>query len=214
MASIERQYISPNCTLLLQGFSDDDNSNEVIPIMSVLTQAQCQIMGNHTVLKGGLTFIQNLLKVVSAYAQELLSGLPHKVEWDSDSDYICLNKLADKNRHHLLWQEKKDDSSNQLELELSTIEFFDLLDTIDQLCLDQYTLPQLEDKPQPLSRRYRQKENTLVEQSTPITIGLVSVALASIVFFLIPNPSTIKDPNQEPKPTPSNTELVPPNTIP
>lgn len=207
--TIERQYISPNCMLSLQGFSDDD-SNETTPVMSVLIQAKCEIIGNPTNLSGGLIFIQNLIKAVSAYSQEFLSGLTHTQEYQEESDYISLSKLPQKNRHLLIWQDKKNDAQNKLEIELSTIQLFDLLETIDQLCLDKYTLPQLEDTLQPLSRRYRQGDISIVEQSTPVTIGITGLALAAFALFIIPNPSTIKDPNEELKPTPNNTEIVPP----
>lgn len=207
--TIDRQYISPNCMLSLQGFSDD-NSNDITPVMSVLTQAKCEIIGNPTTLSGGLIFIQNLMKAVSAYSQELLSGLTHAWESKEESDYISLSKLPEKNRHLLIWQGKKDDTNNKLEIELSTIQLFDLLDTIDQLYLDKYTLPQLEDTLQPLSRRYRQGDISIVEQSTPLTLGIAGLALAAIALFMIPNPTTIKDPNEELKPTPNNTEIVPP----
>lgn len=212
--SIERQYISPNCILSLQGFSDENNQ-EVIPVMSVLSQATCQIIGNPTVLNGGLQFIQNLLKAVSLYSQDLLSDLNHPVELNEDSHYITLQRLPDKNRHLLTWQEKKDDTDKQITIELSNIQFFDLLDTLDQLYNDKYTLPQLKDQPSPLSRRYRQRENSIVEQSTPITLGILGLALASMALFFIPNPSTVKDPYQELKPTPdNNTQMIPPTSNP
>ncbi|BAQ63649.1 DUF4335 domain-containing protein [Geminocystis sp. NIES-3709] len=207
--TIHRQYISPNCVLSLQGFSDDNND-----VMSVLTQAECQIVGHTTILSGGLVFVENLIKAVSAYSQELLSGLSHSGQ-STDDQYICLRKLPEKNRHLLIWQEKKEDTNNQLEIELSTIQFFDLLDTIDQLSVDKYTLPQLEDNLYPLSRRYRQGDISIVEQSTPLALGFVGLALASIALFMIPNPSTIKDPNQEPKPIPNNnTQVIPPSQTP
>nr|WP_255365549.1 DUF4335 domain-containing protein [Cyanobacterium sp. IPPAS B-1200] len=52
---IQRQYNSPNCTFSLHGFSDDSsNLSNGVPIMTVLTEAKCQILGNPTVLSGGL----------------------------------------------------------------------------------------------------------------------------------------------------------------
>ncbi|BAQ63081.1 hypothetical protein GM3708_3487 [Geminocystis sp. NIES-3708] len=214
--SIERQYLSPNCILSLQGFTDQNNSHENQPILSVLSQAQCQIIGHPVILSGGLVFMEHLIKAVSAYAQELLSGLNHSWEYTDDTNYISISKIPDKNRHLLVWQEKKDDTNNQLQIELSTVQFFDLLETIDQLSVDDYTLPQLQDNPQPLSPRHRQGDISLIEQSTPAVMGFFSLALAAIALFMIPNPSTIKDPNQEPKPTPTqnNNGLVPPSQLP
>ena len=216
--SVQRQYSSPNCILSLQGFTDEDNgSGEGMPVMTVLTLAQCQIVGNPNVLTGGLTLIQNLVKAVSAYSQEMLSGIDHSSETVDDSDYIAIGKLPNKNRHKLLWQEKKDQTEPQIEMELTTVQLFDLLETVDQLFADRNTLPQLEDQLQPLSRRHRRAEQSMVEQSTPATVGIASLALAAIALFLIPYPTEIKDPNLEPKVTPQTTETVPedvPITIP
>ncbi|MBE9222318.1 DUF4335 domain-containing protein [Cyanobacterium stanieri LEGE 03274] len=208
---IQRQYTSPNCTLFLQGFSDDNNAvSNGIPVMTILTEARCQILGNPTVLSGGVTFVANLLRAVSAYGQELLSGLTHSWAADDDSDYVYLRKLPQKNRHLLVWQEKKEDSGNQLEIELSTVQLFDLLETLDQLLVDSATLPHLSDNLSPVSRRYRQMEVSLVEQSTPAVLGVAGFALSAIALFLIPIPNEIPDPNLEPiAPREENIEIDP-----
>jgi hypothetical protein len=205
---IERQYLTPNCTLLLQGFSDGD-SNESLPVMSVLTQAKCQIVGSPHSLQGGLTFFENLAKSISAYTQSLLSGLTHHWESTDNSDYIHIEKNDSKNRHLLIWQENKDSEEQKIEIELTTIQLFDLQDAIDQVYRDEYTLPQLQDELKPLSRRYRQAEISVVEQSTPAALGLVSFSLAAILLFLIPHPSKIEDPNLEPAPVNTESEVIP-----
>ena len=205
---IERQYLTPNCTLSLQGFSDDDNDGK-LPVMSVLTQAQCQIVGSPHSLQGGLTFFEHLTKAISTYTQSLLSGLTHHWEPTETSDYIHIEKIGDKNRHLLIWQEEKDSEDKKLEIELTTIQLFDLQDVIDQCYRDEYTLPQLQDELEPLSRSYRQKEVSLVEQSTPAALGLITFSLASILLFLIPHPREIEDPNLEPVRVDTETEVIP-----
>lgn len=208
---IQRQYNSPNCTLSLQGFSDDSNSaSNGVPVMTILTEARCQILGNPTVLTGGVNFMANLLRAVSAYGQELLSGLTHSWDAYDESDYVFLRKLPQKNRHLLVWQDKKEEADNQLEIELSTVQLFDLLETIDQFYADKATLPHLEDPLSPVSRRYRQMEVSLVEQSTPAVLGLAGFALSAIALFLIPVPNEISDPNLEPiPPREENIEIEP-----
>ena len=163
--SIQRQYLSPNCTLSLQGFADD-NSDQISPVMSVLTQVQCQIIGIPQVLTGGLTFLENLIKAISGYTQSLLSGLPHPpAEIDTTNDYVELKKKEEQNRHLLMvWQGEKESQEKKFEIELSTIQLFDLQDTIDQLVKDESTLPQIEHPLQPLSRRYRQSDVSVVER--------------------------------------------------
>lgn len=214
--TIERQYLSPNCILSLQGFSNENNTDGIQPIMSVLTQAQCQIVGNPVILSGGLVFIEHLIKAVSAYAQQFLSGLTHTFEYTDETNYISITKVPEKNRHLLLWQEKKEDTNGQLQVELTTVQFFDLLDTIDQLSVDNNTLPQLQDELQPLSRRYRQGDISLIEQSTPAVMGFFGLTLAAITLFMIPNPTMIKDPNQQLKPNnlENKNEVIPPSQLP
>jgi len=202
--------MSPNCVLSLEGFTEENQNGEGITVMSVLTQAKCQIIGNPITLQGGLTFLEHLLHAVSRYTQDLLSGLNHPVEFTDSSDYIFLTNLTDRKRHLLVWQEEKDKAENQLEWELTTLQLFDLLDALDQLCHDSHTLPQLKDEIKPLSRRYRQSEISFVEQSTSATVGFVGFALAAIALFFIPHPSTIQDPNQEPQPIrESNQQVIP-----
>lgn len=209
-SSIERQYLSPNCILSLQGFTEDNENNEGFAVMSVLTQAQCQILGNPITLQGGLTFLQHLLSAVSHYTQDLLSGLNRPVEYTDSNDYIRLSNLKDKKRHLLKWQKEKDNSESQVEWELTTVQLFDLLDALDQLCRDTQTLPQLKDEIKPLSRRHRQSEISFVEQSTPATLGFMGFTLAAIALFFIPHPSNIKDPNQEPQPIrETNQQVIP-----
>ncbi|PHV63322.1 DUF4335 domain-containing protein [Cyanobacterium aponinum] len=213
-SSIERQYMSPNCVLSLQGFSEESDNQEAISVMSVLTLAKCQIIGNSTTLQGGLTFLEHLLHAVSSYTHDLLSGLNHPVESKDKNDYIYLTNLEDKKRHLLIWQKEKGQTDDQLELELTTVQLFDLLDALDQLYQDPLTLPQLKDEIKPLSRRHRQAEVSFVEQSTPATLGFVGFTLAAIALFFIPNPNNIKDPNQEPQPARETNQQVIPVEIP
>ena len=207
--SIERQYLTPNCTLFLQGFADSENEATSSSVMSVLTQARCSIVGFPQSLNGGLSFLKNLTQATSNYTQSILSGLTHPQQVES-SDYVELKKMDEKNRHLLIWQEEKDNPEKQVTVELSTVQLFDLLDAIDQFFQDENTLPEIKDELKPLSRRYRQAEVSFVEQSTPATLGLVSISLAAVLLFLIPYPKEIKDPNLEPQPVSNPVEVIPP----
>ena len=196
---LERQYLTPNCTLFLEGFSDVDHySQDSSSVMSVLTQAKCQIIGTPHILQGGLTFLENLTKAISSYTQGLLSGLVHPEELSQVSDYIKIEKIPEQNRHLLIWKADQNSSEPELKIELSTVQLFDLLDVIDQFCQDKNTLPQIQDKLQPLPRRYRQAETSFVEQSTPATLGLISFSVATVLLFFIPYPQEIENPNLQP----------------
>ncbi|WP_052128638.1 DUF4335 domain-containing protein [Neosynechococcus sphagnicola] len=46
--TIQRQYSLPNCTLILQGLADIGgglNGTDVRPVMSVLLNAECRLVG-------------------------------------------------------------------------------------------------------------------------------------------------------------------------
>lgn len=212
---LQNQYSSPNCRLFLEGFSDGSNSSSAMPVMSVLFNASCEIIGLQPVLTGGKDFLEHLVKAVSVYAQEVLSGVSVPSDHNYDTDLIRLTKIPDKNRHLLIWQASKDNPEPKVELELTTIQLFDLVDAVDQFLADTLTLPELTWDLQPVSRRYRQKSETLVQQSTPAALGIASFALVALALFFIPAPSGIKNPNQEiSKPTENTTETVPENQLP
>ncbi len=214
--TIQRQYSSPNCMLLLEGFSDEQGSSvDGLPVMSVLVNAQCQILGCESKLAGGKSFFEHLVKVVSAYAQGFLSGIHHPGKMEADSDLIYLQKLPDKNRHLLIWQESKDNEDTKVEIELTTVQLFDLVETVDQFLADKLTLPELSWELQPVSRRYLQVEENLVQQSTPAVLGIASLTLAAIALFFMPTPSEVKDPNREEQvPQENTTETLPTNQFP
>lgn len=212
---LQSQYLSPNCQIFLEGFNDSANPADALPVMSVLFSARCEIVGLQPPLTGGKDFFEHLIKAVSLYAQEFLSGVTHPLDNNYETDLIRLEKIPDKNRHLLVWQATKNDEENKIELELTTVQLFDLVDAIDQFLADSRTLPGLTCDLQPVSRRYRQKSESLVQQSTPAALGIASFALAAIALFLIPTPSTIKNPNEQiSKPSQNTTETVPENQSP
>lgn len=190
---LQNQYLSPNSKLMIQGFSDS-GSNQ---LMTVLTLFQCEIIGLQPQLTGGKDIFEHLIKSVSLYAQEFLSGVTLRAENKDETDVIYVEKLPEKNRHLLIWKEKNEDESPKVQWELTTIQLFDLVDVIDQFLNDSRTLPDITLDIQPVSRRYRQKSENLIEQSTPTALGIASFAVAAIALFLIPVPSEIKDPREE-----------------
>ncbi|HIK36411.1 MAG: DUF4335 domain-containing protein [Geminocystis sp.] len=198
---VERVYTSPNCILSLQGFAQEEKNNQTpLPTMSVVSLVNLQIVGHPLTLQGGLVFLEHLLRATSAYCQQFLSGLPHPVEFADNHHHISFSFIPERKRHLLTWQPEKDNIEKQWQIELTTVQLFDLLDTLDQLIVDPYTLPQLRDEVKPLPRHYKRGEKNPVEQSAPAALGFVFFAAAAVVLFLMPHPSTIKDPNQEPRP--------------
>ncbi|MBE9168740.1 DUF4335 domain-containing protein [Pleurocapsales cyanobacterium LEGE 06147] len=209
--TIRRQYSLPNCTLVLEGLSETaDEENEASSgqqPMSILVNAECHFTGSNQILSGGRVFFENLVKTVSAYAQEMLSGLAHPQESHNDSMVIRIETLAAENLHRLTLESEKNSGKDKTVIELNTVELFDLVEAIDQFFADSSTLPDLNLTLAPVSKRYRQPEEPLVDRVTPAALGITSLALAAAAFLVIPPPQ-VREP--EPKET-SPTQTVPPN---
>ena len=194
--TIRRQYSLPNCMLVLEGLSDDitatNSPMDGRPLMSILVNAECHFIGSNKILSGGRVFFENLVRAVSAYAQEFLSGLRHPQELKEGSDVVHLEKIKAQNLHRLTWESKSDSEQKTLQIDLTTVQLFDLVDGVDQFLADSRTLPDLSLQLQPVSSRYRQAEESLAKRSAPAALGISSLAFAAIAFFFIPIPEVQK----------------------
>ena len=210
--TIKRQYILPNCTLILEGLSETSESendvNDVVAqqSLSILVNAECHFVKSNRKLSGGSIFFENLVKSVSAYAQELLSGLPHRQTSQTESPHIHIEKVANQNLHRLTCEPEADKEQQKSEIDLTTVELFDLVEAVDQFFTDRYTLPDITLELQSLSRRHRQPDEPLVQRITPVAIGVASLAFATATFFVIPTPE-VREPQSIPESSP--TEIAP-----
>lgn len=204
---MQRQYSLPNCKIILEGLS---NAPSGVGTMDILMKAECYFTGNNQVLSGGRVFWESLVKAVNAYGQECLSGLRHPVKIEEGVDFIHLEKNPAKQTHRLCWQPVVEEGSNQnqekIELELNTVQLFDLVEAVDQFFADTTTLPEITQTLQPVSKRYQTVEEPVIQRATPPILGLVGVALASFAFFLMPIPEVRK---VEPESQNNTIETVP-----
>jgi hypothetical protein len=216
--NIKRQYTLPSCTLILEGLSDDLAASNGSSLMSILVNAECRFLGSARILNGGRFFWDSLVKAVSAYTQECLSGLRHPQDNNSNTAGIYLEKIPAKNLHRLIWQPPADDPNpEKVEIELTTVQLFDLVEAVDQFLADRLTLPELSLQLQPASRRYNQTGEPLVQKVAPAALGLTSLALAAGALFLMPPPEARKSepkPESEPIPTEPQTNKSPTPTQP
>jgi hypothetical protein len=201
--NIRRQYTMPNCTLVLEGFSDGGASGE--STLSVVVNVECQFVGIEQKLSGGREFLDNLIYTVNAYAQEFISGVRQPREAKEQSDRIVIEPIAGSNWHRLRWYETAD--AKPVTIELTTVQLFDLVDAIDSLVADKHTLPDLSINLQPLSRRYRQPDEPVAQRLVPATAGVMGLAVSALIFFLIPAGEITKpkDPERKVAPTPTTT---------
>jgi hypothetical protein len=207
--TIKRQYSLPNCTLILEGLTeseDEDNSGSVTeqPPMSILVNAECHFLTTNQSVSGGRVFLDSLVSAVSAYTQELLSGLSHPQNGRHNSPIVHLERIGHNHLHRLIVEPEPESNQERTEVQLTTVQLFDLVEAIDQFFADNKTLPDLSLELQPLSKRHRQAEEPLVERAIPAALGITSLAALAFVFYMIPPPE-IKEPQPQTESNPSNT---------
>jgi len=228
--NIQRKYSLPNCTLLLEGLSDASRAahlQELRPELSILVNVECYISGYKQPLVGGREFFESLVRAVSAYGQEFLSNVPNPQAHNQDSELVELQKI-DQNRHRLIVHSESssegfEPNSNQpkspIQIDMNTVQLFDLVEAVDQFFADTQTLPELSLELQPVARRYGGASETLLKQAVPASIGVASVAVAAVAFSLIPPPQ-VRPPEPQPEtqsnatPTPSTAVAATPTTTP
>ncbi len=213
--NIQRKYSLPNCTLLLEGLSDVTRAahfQEMRPELSILVNAECYLSGYNQPLTGGREFFESLVRAVSGYAQEFLSSVPNPQAHNQESELVEFRKI-DSNRHRLIIYsegapEGFDHSNNSkrppIEIDLNTVQLFDLVEAVDQFFADTQTLPELSLELQPVTRRYGGASQALIRQAVPAAVGVSSLAVAAIAFNLIPPPQ-IRPPQPKPDEQTSST---------
>lgn len=199
--SIQRQYSLPNCTLVLEGWGDMvvSNQTETRPLMSQLMSAECHLVGEEKPLTGGREFFESLTTAVSLYAQELLSGIRAFKTSHRSTQLVQLEQLND--THHRLSVRPPDaDPGSGIathltrQVDLTTVQLFDLVEAVDQFFADTQTLPDLTLKVAPLAKRDVRSTEPVAKQAVPAVIGASGLALAAIAFFFIPVPQ-VRQPN-------------------
>jgi hypothetical protein len=101
----------------------------------------------------------------------------------------------DKHLHLLSVQLNEADASNpqKLEIKLNTIQLFDLMESLDRLCCDPLTLPEVRLVTQISDYR---SQSALTNQALPAISGVISLAIATTVLYLIPTPKPQPKPVQ------------------
>lgn len=227
--STTRQYSLPNCNLILEGIEDVSTESADILSgelpMSILINAECHLLKSNQKLSGGSVFLNNLSRAVSNYVQGFLSGLTSANHVDHGSiEYpqVFISEIPEQHLHRLTLEPQPDSGETKTEIDINTIELFDLVDAIDQFHADRSVLPNMTLELQSVSKRYRKPEQPLAERLTPVVIGFSSLAIAAVALFMIPipeiAPTESSSPNQtteteteteQPTPNPSSTEAPP-----
>lgn len=199
--TIQREYNLPNCKLVVEGFAPDGTETSARPPLSVVTHVECNLLGLEPPITGGRSLLDSLVPVVSNYAQEFLSGVPHphslKETSGVDQEVVRLERI-NPDLHRLTVQPKVDpaatnghaaaDAHGTIQLNLKTVQLFDLVEALDQLLADQQTVPDLAVPLAPISRQYAVTHEPVGKRVVPMAIGLTSLAAAAIALFFLPIP--------------------------
>jgi len=192
--TVQRHYTLPNCNLVLEGLNAD--ASDPLSPMSVLMNVECYLPGATAAsLTGGREFLDSLVAAVSRYAQQLISGVGDpRVDLGSEPPLVEM-KPGDGPYHHLIVRQQTPGQPLQdsearapLDVRLSTVQFYDLLEAIDQLLADSQTLPDLQPRLQAISRRSVKPAEPVAKRAAPAAIGAAALAAAGIGLFFVPVP--------------------------
>jgi hypothetical protein len=221
--NIQRKYSLPNCTLLLEGLSNSTkaaNYQDMRPELSILVNAECSLSGLNQPLVGGWEFFQSLVRAVSGYAQLFLSNVPNFQISHQNSEIIQIHKI-DSNCHRLVMHPENEQDfvtdayaiPEPVEVDLNTVQLFDLVEAIDQFFADSQTLPELTLQLQPVSKRDSGTQG-LSKQTVPATVGLSGLAAAAVALSLIPviTPKELQERFQKQASTNTKTALTNPSS--
>jgi hypothetical protein len=219
--TIRRQYSLPNCTLILEGLSDNPTTGgaqlDARPLMTILVSAECYFSGREQPLRGGRDFFESLVRSVSRYAQEFLSQIHHPKLPGDKPEIVQLQKIPGKSLHRLTLPVTAEavpvaagigmtstpytgipQGAVPMQLDLTTVQLFDLVEAIDQFLADRRTLPDLKISLEPISRRYRKADEPIAKRAAPAAIGVTGLALSAAAFMLLPIPRESKPSTPQP----------------
>lgn len=191
---IQRSYSLPSCTLLVEGISTGGE------VLSIVTSFGCRFNHHPEPIIGGLELLKAMVTVVGAYAQSLTSNNPA-----TNADAQVQITPEGKHFHVLSVLLNQSDANNpqQMQVKLNTIQLFDLMESLDRLCCDPTTLPEVN----LLTQAAAQRSNSLLSgQAIPAIAGVFSLAIAATVLYLIPTPKPDPKPSQ---PIPQQTQPLP-----
>ena len=191
---IQRSYSLPSCTLLIDGISTSGDN------LSILSGFSCRFSHQPEAIAGGLDLLKALVKVVGAYAQALKSNTPltipeGQVRLEPEGKYLHLLSITA--------NEANANTTQKIEIKLNTVQLFDLMESLDRLCCDATTLPDLRLVTQISDYRSQAQLNS---QAVPAIAGVISLAIAATVLYFVPTPKPETKPAQ---PVPAQTQPLP-----
>ena len=212
MSTVLREYRLPHCTLILEGFTTQAGGP-----LAVLIQMDCYLPGLEQPMRGGSELLEQLSRTVSEYVQNFLSYRePIPVH---PAGPVALEPLSQHQHRLRVHPELLQDAREPIQLDLTTIQLFDLLEACDQGMSDPQTLPDWTLNLVPRIPRSLK----ISQQTVPAGVGLTTLAAAALALALLPTPKiepprelreTATQTSGEPTPTASPSPTVTPTPSP
>lgn len=214
--TIQRHYSLPNCKLILEGLSHSAANQVGRPSLDVLIRFECHLIGQQNPLIGGRNLLDHLVAAVSDCTQQWLSGVRRSPRSSLNGKGSVQLLPLEPNVFHLIVSPAllfEGTLTNKppapvaadqpVEMTLSTVEMFDLMEAFDQLLTDTQTLSNLALELKPLSRRQAITARPLGRRVAPVALGTSGLAVAAIALFFVPVPKVQKPQTQDPRPSSS-----------
>lgn len=190
---IQRSYNLPSCTLQIAGISSEGGDR-----LSILTGFECKFHHSGTTIVGDRDLLDRLIESTGKYAQTL-----HEEPASISDKFISLEPV-EMYLHKLKIKSTEDLADLQMtEVLLDTVQLFDLVESIDRLCIDPLNSLNFSSTIASVSGRKASVS------ALPAIIGVSSLAIASAILFLIPTPK----PDPKPQPQPVSLLLPPSSSI-
>jgi hypothetical protein len=212
VSTVLREYRLPHCTLILEGFTTQAGGP-----LAVLIQMDCYLPGLEQPMRGGSELLEQLSQTVSEYVQNFLSYRePIPVH---PAGPVALEPLSQHQHRLRVHPELLQDAREPVQLDLTTIQLFDLLEACDQGMSDPQTLPDWTLNLVP----HIPRSLKISQQTVPAGVGLATLAAAAVALALLPTPKiepprelreTATQTSGEPTPTASPSPTVTPIATP
>ncbi len=213
--TVQRQYTLPHCNLILEGLSAD--ANDPLSPLAVLMNAECHLPGaTDATLAGGREFLDSLVAAVSRYGQQMLSGVPYPSQMGAAPPLVEVKPGEGPYHHHLIVQQQPlgepvsdVNALPPLDVRLTTVQFYDLMEVVDQLLADSQTLPDLKAQFQAVSRRLVRPTEPITKRAAPAVLGAATLAAAGLALFFVPPPEFEPTRPESESSTPAETSAAP-----
>ncbi|MFN5856561.1 MAG: DUF4335 domain-containing protein [Pseudanabaenaceae cyanobacterium] len=212
MATVQRVYNQPSCTLQVSGIATGGD------VLSVLTEFRIRFQDYPQTILGGADVLRQLSHVISLYGQSLQKSLPlpdlevNGIGFRSVGRYSHVlavpTALVDAPTGVALQPSGAETARGaggvKAEFNLSTVQLFDLMDVIDQMVADPSTYPDLQLDFDVAAHR---PKPPLGAKLLPALVGVVGLAATAGVLYMLPVPKNQPRPIQT---APANSLPVPP----